>query len=123
MKGTRTGEERQPTNAGQQDHTMAISSTRQHELQPATRLPGRSTCIRPGHYQGVAHASDQDTTHHSTTQATKVAPIDKQSTTPTEANLSQVYCSNFPIHTLHVAVLVILCLCIRDSDVVVVLGG
>ena len=38
--GTRTGEYRQSTNAGQQHHTTANSSTHLHELQLETRLRG-----------------------------------------------------------------------------------
>ena len=48
IKGTRTGEERQPPNEGLQHHSTATGRTRLLKRQTATRLPGRCTCTTPG---------------------------------------------------------------------------
>ena len=71
-EGTRTGEKRQHTNACQQHHTtQAANST--------TRPPNGNPPTRALHM----HQTRTPRTHHSTAQATKVAPADRENTAPT----------------------------------------
>ena len=78
-EGTRTGEKRQPTNAGQQHH----ASRKQHNI------PTRATNGPPTRAPHM-HQSRTPRTHHSTAHATKVAPMDSENAAPTAVSYTHL---------------------------------